>query len=76
MGLQEVSEVAQEMPLPEHTTMTVEEFLARDIDGYEYVKGELVPMSSRLQMFNGASLKRSKPIWMREPKWYGLLNLS
>ena len=46
MDLQEVSEVAQEMHPPEHTTMTVEEFLTRDIDGYEYVKGELVPMSS------------------------------
>ena len=46
MDLQEVSEVAQEMHPPEHTTMTVEEFLARDIEGYEYVKGELVPMSS------------------------------
>ncbi|RKU18021.1 hypothetical protein C6503_10350 [Candidatus Poribacteria bacterium] len=26
------------------TTMTLEEFLAHDIEGYEYVKGELVPM--------------------------------
>lgn len=44
MDLQEISEVAQEIPLPEHTTMTLEEFLAHDIEGYEYVKGELVPM--------------------------------
>ena len=27
------------------TNMTIEEFLNSDIDGYEYVKGELVPMS-------------------------------
>ena len=46
MDLQEVSEASQEMPPPEPTTMTVEEFLARDIEGYEYAKGELVPMSS------------------------------
>ncbi|MYA71946.1 Uma2 family endonuclease [Candidatus Poribacteria bacterium] len=46
MDLQEVSEVAPEVHPPEHTTMTVEEFLARDIEGYEYAKGELVPMSS------------------------------
>ncbi|MCY4568745.1 MAG: Uma2 family endonuclease [Candidatus Poribacteria bacterium] len=46
MDLQEAAEAGQEMHPPEHTTMTVEEFLARDIEGYEYVKGELVPMSS------------------------------
>ncbi len=46
MDLQEVSEVAQEIPLPEHITMTVEEFLASDIEGYEYVKGALVPTAA------------------------------
>ena len=46
MDLQEISEVAQEIPLPEHTTMTLEEFLASDVEGYEYVKGELVPMAA------------------------------
>ena len=46
MDLQEVIEVAQEIRLPEQITMTLEEFLASDIDGYEYVKGELVPMPS------------------------------
>ena len=46
MDLQETPEVAQEIYPPEPTTMTVEEFLARDIEGYEYIKGELVPMSS------------------------------
>ena len=46
MDLQEVAEIAQEMPPPEHTPMTVDEFLTRDIEGYEYVKGELIPMSS------------------------------
>ena len=46
MDLQEISEGTREIHPPQHTTMTVEEFLARDIEGYEYVKGQLVPMSS------------------------------
>ncbi len=46
MNLHEVSEVAQEMHLPEQMPMTMDEFLANDIEGYEYVKGELVPMAS------------------------------
>ena len=29
---------------PASPTMTVEEFLASDLEGYEYVKGELIPM--------------------------------
>ena len=29
-----------------HSTMTMEEFLENDIEGYEYVKGELVPMAA------------------------------
>ena len=33
----------QEMSTPD--TMTLEEFLENDLEGYEYVKGELVPMS-------------------------------
>ena len=46
MDVQEVSGIVQGVQPPEHTTMTVDEFLARDIDGYEYAKGELIPMSS------------------------------
>ena len=37
-------ESVQEM-LP-HGTMTMEEFLENDLEGYEYVKGELVPMAA------------------------------
>ena len=48
MDLQDISEVAREMLPPEHTTMTLEEFLSSDVDGYEYVKGELVPMAAPL----------------------------
>ena len=32
--------------IPAHGTMTMEEFLENDIKGYEYVKGELVPMAA------------------------------
>ncbi len=35
-----------EMPAPVPGTMTLEEFLTSDLDDYEYVKGELVPMSA------------------------------
>ncbi len=38
------SESVQEI-LP-HSTMTMEEFLENDIEGYEYVKGELVPIAA------------------------------
>ena len=31
--------------IPESNTMTLEEFLENDLEGYEYIKGELVPMS-------------------------------
>ena len=36
---------AQELLPPEHTTMTLEEFLESDLGRYEYVKGEAVQMS-------------------------------
>jgi len=41
-------ELGQDSPLqvPVKTTMTLEEFLEHDTEGYEYVKGELVPMSA------------------------------
>ncbi len=34
----------QDMPLSEPGTMTLEEFLENDVEGYEYIKGELVQM--------------------------------
>ena len=37
-------ESTQEVPA-HRTPMTLEEFLENDVEGYEYVKGELVPMS-------------------------------
>ena len=44
MNTQESRQFSQEVPLPEPTTMTVEEFLESDLEGYEYVKGELIPV--------------------------------
>ncbi len=32
--------------IPPHDTMTMDEFLENDLEGYEYVKGELVPMAA------------------------------
>ena len=44
MNAQETHHFSQENLLPETTTMTLEEFLESDLEGYEYVKGELIPM--------------------------------
>ena len=44
MGQQDAREFTQEMHPSEHGTMTLEEFLQSDLEGYEYVKGELIPM--------------------------------
>lgn len=46
MTQQEIHEVAQGIRLPESIKMTLDEFLAHDVEGYEYIEGELVPMSS------------------------------
>ncbi|MDE0683895.1 MAG: Uma2 family endonuclease [Candidatus Poribacteria bacterium] len=37
-------ESIQEVPAPD--TMTLQEFLENDLEGYEYIKGELVPMAA------------------------------
>ena len=44
MDPQNTREFKQEIHLPEHGEMTLEEFLESDLEGYEYVKGELIPM--------------------------------
>jgi len=44
MDPQNTREFKQEMSLPEHGEMTLEESLESDLEGYEYVKGELIPM--------------------------------
>ena len=45
MNTQEGHPFPQEGHLPETSTMTLEEFLESGLEGYEYVKGELVPIS-------------------------------
>ncbi len=43
--------------VPIKTDMTLEEFLAIDIEGYEYVKGELVPMPAASLLHGGISVR-------------------
>ena len=45
MTQQEIHEVEKGIRPPESVKMTLEEFLAHDVEGYEYVSGELVPMA-------------------------------
>ena len=45
MNTQEDRQIPQESLPSETVPMTLEEFLESDLEGYEYVKGELVPMS-------------------------------
>ncbi len=45
MKQQEIYEIEQGMRPPESVKMTLEEFLDHDVAGYEYVKGELLPMA-------------------------------
>ena len=42
MDAQEVRQFSQESLLPETAKMTLAEFLESDLEGYEYVKGELI----------------------------------
>ena len=42
MDAQDVRQFSQESLPPEIAAMTLEEFLESDLDGYEYIKGELV----------------------------------
>ena len=42
---------------PIKTDMTLEEFLQNDIEGYEYVKGELIPMPAASLLHGGISVR-------------------
>lgn len=42
----ETHDPLQDIPLPEPGTMTLEEFLENDVEGYEFIEGELVPMTT------------------------------
>ena len=56
MTQQELHEVAQGIRSPEQVSMTLAEFLENDINGYEYVKGELVPMSPPTRIHSKVSV--------------------
>ena len=56
MTQQELHEVAQGTRAPEQVSMTLAEFLKNDIEGYEYVKGELVPMSPATRVHSKISV--------------------
>ena len=57
MTQQELHDFTQGSPAPEKTSMTLAEFLENDIEGYEYVKGELVPMSPAIRAHSKISVK-------------------
>lgn len=46
MTRQETHDPLQDIPLPEPGTMTLEEFLENDVEGYEFIEGELVPTTT------------------------------
>ena len=45
MDAQEVHQITPDSLPPEIPKMTLEEFLESDLEGYEYIKGELIPMA-------------------------------
>ena len=45
MDVQEVHQITPDSLPAEIPKMTLEEFLESDLEGYEYIKGELIPMS-------------------------------
>ena len=57
MTQQELHEITQRTRAPQQASMTLAEFLENDIDGYEYVKGELVPMSPPTRIHSKVSVK-------------------
>ena len=54
-------ESVQEIPARENT-ITLEEFLENDLEGYEYVKGELVPMSPATMIHGEISVNLILPL--------------
>ena len=44
MDSQDVRQFSSENLPPETATMTLEEFLESDLEGYEYIKGKLIPV--------------------------------
>lgn len=73
--LQANPESVQEIPL--HDTMTMTEFLENDLEGYEYVKGELVPMAAAAIVHGeiGSNVHLLLGLYVRENKLGRLYSL-
>ncbi|MDE0483695.1 MAG: Uma2 family endonuclease [Candidatus Poribacteria bacterium] len=57
MTQQDLHEITQEALTPQKVSMTLAEFLENDIEGYEYVKGELVLKSPATRAHSKISVK-------------------
>lgn len=57
MNPQNITEYNHNVPLPDDFTMTLEEFIENDIEGYEYVNGELVPMAAAVIVHGKISVR-------------------
>lgn len=79
MTQQELHEIEQGTLAPEQVSMTLAEFLENDIDGYEYVKGELVPMFPPTRIHTDAQSRvvdkafaylsaGTRLVWVLEPR--------
>ena len=68
-------ESVQELLVP--STMTMEEFLENDLEGYEYVKGELVPMAAAAIVHGeiGSNVHLLLGLYVRENKLGRLYSL-
>ena len=70
MNVQEVQHVSPDNLPPDIPKMTLEEFLESDLEGYEYIKGELIPMpptsvehgkiSAKLAMYLGLHVRENQ----------------
>ncbi len=56
MTQQELHEIVEGIRSPEQVSMTLAKFLENDVDGYEYVKGELVPRSPATRIHSKISV--------------------
>ena len=61
---------------PIKTDMTLDEFCQSDLEGYEYVKGKLIPMAPRTMEHGEISMSLSLLISMLARDLSGSLNLS
>ena len=57
MNSQNITDYNHNAPLPDNFTMTLEEFIENDIEGYEYINGELVPMAAAVILHGKISVR-------------------